>query len=160
MEKRLLRIFFGIGLLLLPFAFKRVRLKDWLLVFFLKGYLSSFIGTVIVKNKNIKYPIRIFPEYFRISILFDYFLFPLLCVFYNRTSLRTKPILTFIQAFLYSVPITIIEFFLEKYTDLIEYRKSWNWLITYVTLTITFLIVRVFISATRRLNIEGEFRQS
>ena len=52
MQKKLLRIILGVGLLLIPFAFKREKLKDWLLIFFLKGYISSFLDQIIVKKKR------------------------------------------------------------------------------------------------------------
>ena len=76
MQKKLLRIILGVGLLLIPFAFKREKLKDWLLIFFLKGYISSFLDQIIVKKKQISYPVRFMSKYFDSSILFDYLLFP------------------------------------------------------------------------------------
>ncbi|MBM7660349.1 hypothetical protein JOC85_001116 [Bacillus mesophilus] len=159
MQKKLLFLFLGIAFILLPFAFKRERLKEWLLVFFLKGYVSSFIGKLVVKNKHISYPIRFMPKYFNSSILFEYLLFPLLCVFYNRTSLQSKPVSIILQSLLYSTPMTIIEVLLERYTDLIKYKRKWNWVITYVTLVITFLAVRMFMYVTRKLNIEIESKK-
>ncbi|EDL66496.1 CBO0543 family protein [Bacillus sp. SG-1] len=156
MQKKLLKIFLGIGMVLVPFAFTRERLKDWILVFFLKGYLSSFIATMVVKNKNISYPVRFMPKYFSISVVFDYLLFPLLCVFYNRTSLSSKPIPLIGQSFLYAIPMTLLESLLERYTDLIKYKKNWNWIITYGTLVTTFLFVRGFMAVTRKYNIEKE----
>ena len=56
MQKKLLRIVLGVGLLLIPFAFKREKLKDWLLIFFLKGYISSFLDQIIVKKKHVSLP--------------------------------------------------------------------------------------------------------
>lgn len=160
MQKILLKIIFSIGLVSVPFAFKRKNLKEWLLIFFLKGYISSFIDQVIVKNKNISYPIRFMPKYFQLSILFDYLLFPLLCVFYNRTSMKSKLSSIILQPLIYSMPMTILEVILERYTHLIHYRKKWNWIITYSTLVITFLFVRGFMTVTRKLNIEKENTKS
>jgi hypothetical protein len=156
MQKPLLKLFFSIGFLLIPFAFKRKNLKDWLLVFFVKGYISSFIATIVVNNKQISYPVRFIPKFFRISVLFDYFLFPILCVFFNRTTLSSKPIHVVYQSLLYSLPMTILEIFLEKYTKLIRYKHNWNWIITYITLSITFLMVRLFMSIIRALHVEEE----
>ena len=131
MQKKLLRIVLGVGLLLIPFAFKREKLKDWLLIFFLKGYISSFLDQIIVKKKHISYPVRFMSKYFDSSILFDYLLFPLLCVFYNRTSEKSNLHSIFLQSFIYSTPMTVLEVILEKKTNLIRYKKNWNWLITY-----------------------------
>ncbi|MEB1806294.1 MAG: hypothetical protein LPK26_03130 [Bacillaceae bacterium] len=158
MQKNLLKVILCIGLFSIPFAFKRENLKDWLLIFFLKGYISSFLNQVVVRSKAVSYPIRFMPKYFKLNILFDYLLFPLLCVLYNRTSVKSKPFSIILQPMIYSIPITIIEFVLEKYTKLIEYKKNWNWVITYSTLVITFLFSRVFISITRKLHIDKKER--
>ena len=155
MQKKLLRIILGVGLLLIPFAFKREKLKDWLLIFFLKGYISSFLDQIIVKKKHISYPVRFMSKYFDSSILFDYLLFPILCVFYNRTSEKSNLHSIFLQSFIYSTPMTVLEVILEKKTNLIRYNKNWNWLITYSTLVVTFLFVRGFIAIIRKFNIEN-----
>ena len=155
MQKKLLRIILGVGLLLIPFAFKREKLKDWLLIFFLKGYISSFLDQIIVKKKRISYPVRFMSKYFDSSLLFDYLLFPLLCVFYNRTSEKSNLHSIFLQSFIYSTPMTVLEVILEKKTNLIRYKKNWNWLITYSTLVVTFLFVRGFIVIIRKFNIEN-----
>ena len=155
MQKKLLRIILGVGLLLIPFAFKREKLKDWLLIFFLKGYISSFLDQIIVKKKHVSYPVRFMSKYFDSSILFDYLLFPILCVFYNRTSEKSNLHSIFLQSFIYSTPMTVLEVILEKKTNLIKYNKKWNWLITYSTLVVTFLFVRGFIAIIRKFNIEN-----
>ena len=155
MQKKLLRIILGVGLLLIPFAFKREKLKDWLLIFFLKGYISSFLDQIIVKKKQISYPVRFMSKYFDSSLLFDYLLFPLLCVFYNRTSEKSNLHSIFLQSFIYTTPMTVLEVILEKKTNLIRYNKNWNWLITYSTLVVTFLFVRGFIAIIRKFNIEN-----
>ncbi len=156
MDRKLLRIFLLIGILLIPFTFKREKLKDWMLIFFLKGYISSFIAKVVVRNQNIHYPIRLMPKFFDISIVFDYLLFPILCVVFNRTSLHSKPLSIFLQSLVFSLPMTVIELILERYTDLIKYKKGWNWMITYGSLNATFLFVRLFISNIRKYSIEEE----
>ena len=155
MQKKLLRIILGVGLLLIPFAFKREKLKDWFLIFFLKGYISSFLDQIIVKKKHISYPVRFMSKYFDLNILFDYLLFPILCVFYNRTSEKSNLHSIILQPFIYSMPMTVLEVILEKKTNLIRYNKNWNWLITYSTLVVTFLFVRGFIAIIRKFNIEN-----
>ena len=155
MQKKLLRIILGVGLLLIPFAFKREKLKDWLLIFFLKGYIANFLDQIIVKKKQISYPVRFMSKYFDSSLLFDYFLFPILCVFYNRTSEKSNIRSIFLQSLIYTTPMTVLEVILEKNTNLIRYNKNWNWLITYSTLVVTFLFVRGFIVIIRKFNIEN-----
>lgn len=156
MDKKILKFLLGIGVLLLPFAFKRKKLTEWFLVFFIKGYISSILATIMVEKKKFYFPVRFKPKIFKISIVFDYLLFPLLCVFFNRTTLHSKPIQIFFQAFFYSLPMTIIEAVLERFTKLIKYNKGWTWFTTLWALMSTFLFVRLFMAIIRKLNIEED----
>ncbi|WP_456276056.1 CBO0543 family protein [Bacillus sp. AK128] len=158
MDKKLLKIFLCIGFLLIPFAFKREGLKDWMIVFFLKGYISSFIGTVVVRNNQLSYPVRFMRKFFRISILFDYLLFPLICVFFNRVTVNKNSLATIGYAIVFSLPMTILEVILERFTDLIKYKNNWSWLITLITLTITFLFVRVSLGLIRSFDLAEDIR--
>ncbi|MGM0878851.1 MAG: CBO0543 family protein [Bacillota bacterium] len=154
MDKKLLKIFFSVGVLLIPFAFRRNKLKDWLLVFFIKGYISSILATILVQKKEFYYPVRFVPKIFKISITFDYLLFPLIGVFFNQTTLNSKPLQIFFQSLLFSIPMTIIEALLERYTKLINYKKGWNSLTSFWTLTTTLLFVRLFMSIIRKFHLE------
>lgn len=154
LDKKLLRIFSGIGIFLIPFAFRRNNLKDWLLVFFIKGYISSILATILVQKKKFRYPVRLVPNIFKISMIYDYLLFPLLGVFFNQTTLNSKPIQIFFQSLLFSTPMTIVEALLERYTKLIEYKKGWNSFTSFWTLTTTFLFIRLFMSIIRKFHIE------
>ncbi|WP_319003536.1 CBO0543 family protein [Bacillus shivajii] len=122
----------------------------------MKGYISSFIASFVVKNKNITFPIRFLPKYFDISILFDYLIFPLLCVFFNRTTLKMNPTKSIFLSLCFSFPMTLLEIILERHTDLIKYKRNWNWIITYSSLAMTFLFIRLLMSIIRKLNIEKE----
>ncbi len=152
MDKKLLKFFWGLGLLLVPFAFRRKHLKTLLLTFFIKGYLVSFIDQIVVKRKQLKYPVRNFQNYFKTSILFDYFLFPLLCVFYHRTTEKKKGLAILLNAFFYSIPVTLIEGILEKKTNLIHYKNQWTRWISFATLTGTLWTVRILVVLINKFN--------
>lgn len=155
MDKKLLKIFFGFGLLLVPFAFRRENLKTLLLTFFLKGYISSFLDQVVVKKKQVVYPTRNFPKFFKTSILFDYLLLPLLCVFYFRTTQAKKFWGTVLSVFYYTLPVTLVEGILEKKTRLINYKNTWSRWVSFTTLTLTFWFVRGLVTMVTKLNVEG-----
>lgn len=138
------------GLVLLPIALKQKPKRDWIIVFLLKTMISGFLGNIIAAKKLLEFPIRLFPVAFKSSVLYDNLLFPLICVFYNQTSYKSKPISIISQAFIYSIPMTFIEYILEKQTNLIKYNQ-WTWYYTFFSLAGTFLLVRGAIAYIRKI---------
>lgn len=138
------------GFILFPFAFKKEHKKDWIIVFLLKTLVSNFLGNIIASKKLLEFPVRFFPSAFKSSVLYDILLFPLLCVFYNQTTYKSKLTSIISQSLIYSIPMTVVEYFLEKKTNLIKYYK-WKWQYTLLSLVGTFLFVRGFISYIRRI---------
>ncbi|MCY9657175.1 hypothetical protein P5G65_31585 [Paenibacillus chondroitinus] len=149
MEYMILWFFFVVSLISIFFWIRKQPIKDWIIVFFLKAFLSGFVDSFIVAYKLLEYPIRPFPEVFQIEILFDLMVFPILCVFYNQTSYNSgfKGIL--LQAILYSLPMSAIEYWGVKNTRLIVYHH-WNIGMTSLFLVITFLMVRGIIALIRK----------
>ncbi|WP_312094692.1 CBO0543 family protein [Niallia sp.] len=140
----------GIGLL--PVIFRKKPVKEWFLVFFFKGYLSSFVDSVVTSEKWLNFPVRFLPKHFQINVLFDYLLFPITCVVYNQISHHSKLPGIILKSFYLSIPMTIVEALLEKYTKLISYRKGWYWYYTLLTETCTFLLSRTSIALVRKLD--------
>ncbi|WP_226038226.1 CBO0543 family protein [Aquibacillus saliphilus] len=136
------------GSVFLLFALNKRPRKDWLIVFLLKTVISVFFGNIVAANKWLEYPDRLLPNSFKGSVLFEYLLFPLICVYYNQTTYKSKLPGMIYQSFLYSIPMTIVEIFLEKKTQLINYKK-WRWYYTLFSLSGTFLLVRGLIAIIR-----------
>jgi len=156
MQKTFLRLLFIFGLLLfLPLIRRKPskEMNEWLIVFFTKGYISSILDTIVYKKGYIKYPINLF-KFFNISVLFSYLLYPLACVYFNQVTKNSNIIGILIKVLFFSVPMTIAEFLLERKTNLIKYCKGWNSIVSFITLTLTFLLVRGFMAAVRMLNKE------
>ncbi|WP_378955210.1 CBO0543 family protein [Pelosinus sp. sgz500959] len=137
-----------ISLLLFIFVVDWKYFREWVVVFLFKALLDLIWGSPVVSLNLIKYPIRLLPHYYETSILFELWVFPILCILYNQVTRQRGlwPIVYY--ALLFSAGITAIEYPLERYTDLIEYIE-WSWLTTFYTLTITFLISRSFIAFYR-----------
>lgn len=137
-----------IALLLLIFAVDWRYFRDWIVVFLYKALLDCIWGEPVVNIKLLEYPVRLLPHYFHTSILFELWVFPVLCVWYNHVTRKSGlgPIIFY--AVVFSAGMTVIEYPLEIYTDLIKYIK-WSWFTTFFTLTITFLSSRVFIAFYR-----------
>lgn len=138
----------GITLLLLIFAVDWRYFRDWIVVFLFKGLLDIIWGGAVAELKMIEYPVRLFAQVYQSSILFDLWVFPVLCILYNQIT-REKglwPILGY--AVLLGGGITLLEYPLEKYTELIRY-VNWTWLTSFAALTFTFLLSRMFIAFYR-----------
>nr|WP_052738045.1 CBO0543 family protein [Bacillus sp. SA1-12] len=83
-EKTVLRVLTVIGTIGCIILMKKPPVKDWLLIFLFKGYLSSILDKLLVRTGYIKYPVNLFGKYFDISFIYDYLLFPISCVYYNQ----------------------------------------------------------------------------
>lgn len=91
MEKFTLRVLALLGSALVVKVIRKDSLRDWVIIFLLKGSLASFIDAIMTNKNLIKYPVRFMPQYFRINILFDYLLFPIMCVLFNQMTLQKIP---------------------------------------------------------------------
>ncbi len=135
-------------LMLLVFAVDWRFFRDWVVVFFFKCTLGLVWGSVVVERELLGYPVRLFPQYFDTSILFEIWVFPVLCILYNQVT-RTRGLPAIIgYALLFSAGIVAVEYPLEKYTALIRY-KDWTAFTSFYTLTVTFLLSRAFIAFYR-----------
>ena len=137
-----------ITLFLLIFGVDWRYFRDWIVVFLYKCVLDFFWGSPVVNLNLLEYPVRLLPRYFDTSILYELWVFPVLCVLYNNVTRERGlwPIIYY--AVLFSAVITAIEYPLELYTDLIKYIK-WSWFTSFYTLTLTFLSSRTFIAFYR-----------
>ncbi|SHL03608.1 CBO0543 family protein [Desulforamulus aeronauticus] len=148
LENGIMLISAVITLLLLIFAVDWQYFRDWVTVFFFKSFLDLLGGSYVVEDYLIEYPVRLFPKEYDTSLLFEIWVFPVLCILYNQVT-RNRGIWPIIYyAFLFSAGITVIEVPLEIYTDLIEYL-NWHWYTTFFTLAIAFLLSRAFLGFFR-----------
>jgi hypothetical protein len=149
-----LRALFIFGLIsFFPLIRKRPtkQMNEWIIVFFLKSYISSLLDTYINKIGFVRYPIKLF-KIFDISILFDYILYPLCCIYYNQLTKNSSIQGILVKVLLFSIPMALVEDILERKTKLIKYHKGWNSIISFSSITGTFLFVRGLISFVRYLN--------
>ncbi|NKE05841.1 CBO0543 family protein [Mesobacillus selenatarsenatis] len=141
----------GIGGSLFFLSRKKGQLKDWLLIFFIKTFVSTMFDGPLIKTKYMQYPHRYLPKFFDSNIVFLYILFPLSCVMYNQFTDKMKPLKAILSVFLFSAPMTLVENWLEKNTKLVKYSKGWNGYITFTVLSFTFLLVKGCIEGIRFL---------
>ena len=143
-EKTILWLLVFIGIGLFVYSLRKSPVKEWLLFFLLTGYFSSVIGVIVVEEGLLTYPVNLFNRHFDSSLTYEYVLFPVLGIYYYQSTFRSGWIGYFVKAAIYSAIITIMEFFLEKYTDLIHY-ENWSWMYTFVSTMLLLVIIRVII---------------
>lgn len=130
------------------YVFSKPPVKDWIIVFFLKGSLSILCDTYFVSKGWISYPERFFPSIFQTTIVFALLAYPLLCVLYNQTSYRSSLGGILLQAVLYSIPPTLFEWWASENTRLVVFHH-WSWYSSFFFFLGTFLAVRGTIALIR-----------
>ncbi|WNF38401.1 CBO0543 family protein [Bacillaceae bacterium IKA-2] len=151
---------FGIGGSIFFLLRKKGDLKDWFLIYFMKTLVCTLIDGPVIKKKYLQYPNRYFPKSFDSNIIFLYVIFPLLCVIYNQFTYKMKPLKSILSIFLFSIPFTLLENWLEKNTNLVKYSKGWNGFFTFTVFSATFLLVKVCIEFIRFLDEKIHLRSS
>ncbi|WP_228485678.1 CBO0543 family protein [Thermaerobacillus caldiproteolyticus] len=158
MDRIILWSFFIIGLALLFFILRKPLIKerkpiikDTILVFLLKAYLSTYIGIFVATEKMIEYPVRFLSKYFETSIIFESFLYPIMCVYFFQTTYHSKFLGIVLQCALYTAALTIIEVLCEKYTDLIKYH-TWTWMHSFITIFLLSLFVRMLMQWMNKID--------
>ncbi|MGA9228300.1 MAG: CBO0543 family protein [Mesobacillus sp.] len=124
-------------------------MKDWLIIFLLKGYIASILDNLLVKKGYLKYPVYLFKT-FDISVLFSYILFPVTCIYFNQVTKNSGLIAIFFKCILFSLPSAFAEHWIEKKTNLIRYKKSWTSIHSFASIASTFLAVRFLMGGIRK----------
>lgn len=135
-------------ILLLAFGIDWQYFREWVIIYLFKTSLDGILGNVVVNIHLIEYPVRLLPQYFKTSILFEILVFPVMCILYNQVTKEKDIRFIVFYALLFSAGITMIEYPIERYTTLINYL-NWSWFTTFYTLTLTFLASKCFIAFYR-----------
>jgi hypothetical protein len=124
------------------FFIPKQKRREASLIFLLTQFLSWIFGLLVVELGLIEYPVRELSKANATSFSFEFFVLPLLCIFFNLYFPESK---TFHKKLLYYIsfllPFTIVEYFAEKYTLILKYIH-WQWYTTFITMFILFYIVR------------------
>ncbi|UJL45893.1 hypothetical protein KFZ58_16175 [Virgibacillus sp. NKC19-16] len=144
MEKIILWSSFIVGVAMLFFSLRKLPLIDWLIIFLFTSYLSVIAGTVVVEEKMLAYPVKIFEKHFESSLQFEMLTLPVICLYFYQTTYHSTCTGIFLQGVLYTSALTLAEILLEKYTDVIEYH-TWTWMYTFISVFTLVIFVRVFI---------------
>gem|GEM_PF-3750182 len=117
----------------------RPPFADWLVLYLLAAIISHLLDSIIVKRYDmLSYPARILPDVFESCIIFNLFFFPLLNVLFYQVSAQSSFVYKCFTAVYFSASVCTLEFFIEKYTSLLDF-KTWAISLSFFTI-FTFLI--------------------
>jgi len=129
--------------LLVKFIHKS-KIREASVAFCFNQFLTWILGLTVVQFKLIEYPVRLFPYATKTNFIFEYFAYPSLCAIFNIHYPKNKSAFgQFMYYFYFCTTMTVIEVFVEKYTDILKYIH-WTWYITWITLFITFYCTRKY----------------
>ncbi|NPV93162.1 MAG: hypothetical protein HPY50_20570 [Firmicutes bacterium] len=137
-----------ISLLILAFIVDWRYFNEWVVVYLFKSMLDLLLDNIAVSHHLLGYPQRLLPQYFQSNLLFDFFVFPVVCIWYNQVTREKKLAGIILYAFLFSAVMTAVEFPIERWTELLDYVR-WTSFTTFYTLFVAFLVSRGFMAFYR-----------
>ncbi|MGX6442859.1 CBO0543 family protein [Neobacillus sp. K501] len=151
MEKKLLNLLTALCIFSLPFLFKGSKMRENLLIFFSKGIISTLIDAYVVATKRVEYPVRPFPKIFKTNIIYDMLFFPILSVIWVKISYNDNFWKILLKSFIFSVPMSLGQWFMENKTGLFKWRK-WSPFHTFASVNFTLFIIRGFVGLLKILD--------
>ncbi|MCX8128890.1 MAG: hypothetical protein N3I35_02175 [Clostridia bacterium] len=111
-------------------------------IFLLTQFFSWILGLIVVELSLLDYPVREFSKANATSFMFEYFVLPVLTIFFILYFPYNKALRTRIAYYIaFSTAFTAVELLLEKYTLIIEYH-SWKWYWTWISMSLLFYAVK------------------
>ncbi len=110
-------------------------------IFLITQLFTWILGLLVVEFGWLEYPVRELAKANATSFSFEYFTFPIITVFLVLHYPDHKPIkMKLFYIFAFSSGLTVFEYFVEKYTRIIDYH-SWKLYWTWISVTILFYVV-------------------
>lgn len=114
-------------------------------IFFITQLFTWVCGLLVVELGWLEYPVRELSRANATSFSFEYFTFPIMTIFLVLHYPDQKPIpIRLFYVFAFSSVLTTIEYFVEKYTLIVDYhvwKLYWTWIS--VTLLV-YIIMRIY----------------
>jgi len=110
------------------FSYLSMQVPTWLL------------GALVVQKRLIEYPVGLLETTYKASFSFEFFIFPAVSAIFNVNFPRNKSMfIKILYTISFSGAISVGEFILEKYTELIKYI-NWAWYWSFIGMTICLLL--------------------
>ncbi|WP_047985552.1 CBO0543 family protein [Ornithinibacillus californiensis] len=132
------------ALLLIKYVPKN-RIREAQVAFSFKQLITGLFGLLVVENKLISYPKRLFfKKTIKSSFTFEYFVYPALCTIFNLYYPEKKNnFIKLLYILFHSAIITVFESLALKYTKLIRYKK-WTWYWSLLTMGLTNYLSHIY----------------
>ncbi len=121
---------------------KNKRLQAQFLFLFIQ-FPTWMLGLSAVELHLLEYPYRELSKINRTSFIFEYLILPVLCIHFNAHF--PKHATKLVKVGLYigtSLSLTVVEIFLERYTDVIKYT-GWDWYWTFLSVLFILWLSRI-----------------
>jgi len=129
--------------LLLVLVIPRHQYRIAAVAFLTTQFITTILGHVVVDSGALVYPVREFAQVNRTSFIYEFLAYPMVsAVFHAYYPVRRNRLYQIGYYVLYTAVLTIIEVYIERYTNLIRYIE-WNWFWTWGSLLVTLSITRV-----------------
>lgn len=140
LEKFILIISTLAALLLLVKFVSKSKIIDAHISFLFMQVQTWIYGALVVENRLIEYPVRFLSYANRISLNFEFFIFPAISALFNiHFPAKKSLVYKTLYVVAYPTAITFFEVILEKYTDVIKYI-NWSWYWSWITMLAALLI--------------------
>lgn len=127
-------------IILLLWLVPREKIRDAHVIFLFKQVVTWLLGLFVSEYNLIQYPVRLFSKATKTSFTFEYFAYPVICIFFNLFYPYGAGIhYQIFYYIIYSSGVTIFEVLLERHTNLIRYI-NWKWYWTWISIFITFML--------------------
>ncbi|RBP88725.1 hypothetical protein DFO70_11349 [Cytobacillus firmus] len=146
-----MNLLLGLCIFSVPFLFKGKKMRETLVIFFSKGVLATLVDAYVVGTKRVEYPVRPFSRIFKTNLIYDILFFPLLSVIWVKISYHDKLRNIFLKSLIFSVPMSIAQWYFEKNTRLFKWRK-WSIFHTFSSVNFTLFTIRGFVGFIKILD--------
>lgn len=146
-----MNLLLGLCILSVPFLFKGKKMRETLVIFFSKGVLATLVDAYVVGTKRVEYPVRPFSRIFKTNVIYDILFFPLLSVIWVKMSYNDNLGNILLKSLLFSVPMSIAQWFFERNTRLFKWRK-WSIFHTFGSVNFTLFTIRGFVGFIKTLD--------
>jgi hypothetical protein len=150
-EKKLLNFLLAVCIASFPFLFKGPKMRENLLIFFSKGVIATLFDAYVVGKQKLEYPVRPFPKIFKTNIIYDILFYPILSVIWVKISYNDNFGKILLKSLIFSVPMSVGQWFMEKNTGLFKWRK-WSTFHTFACVNFTLFTIRGFVGLLKILD--------
>ena len=158
LEKWLIVIGIIFGFVSFITLFKKPSYKIWLPLYILNCVVNYLFDKTLVITGQVKYPIRFWPNFTRINVVYDYLVCPYLSIWFCQSTYNDKLPNIIKKLLLFSAPQAIYEIILERKTDALKFLSDWKWMYSFLLVFVVKIISRCSLEFIKNIYNNNEQR--